>query len=231
MIGRVLVAAPILYLGVCYLYLYLVHFGFGGQSVVFASASDIFSISFGKVAPFYFWMFGAYIYGHLYQVNDPLKIKGREEFEIHPTLIGPIASFTIRAFPWLCLLGFGLAYFFRDAVILVFLIMRGIPFYARAARLVAEKNDLDLRATQTVATFFMFTGVLLTSGFSYGFSLRYTDFEQLAGDYPTCGDSLVLMPVGDRFIVAQPDGQRAVADEKCAIQFQFQKRKATVWPI
>ncbi|EDL49581.1 hypothetical protein [Erythrobacter sp. SD-21] len=231
MIGRLLVAAPILYIGVCYLYLYLVHFGFGGQSVVFASPSDIFSISFGKVAPFYFLMFGAYVYGHLYQVNDPLKIKGREEFEQHPTLEGPIASFPIKAFPWLCLLGFVIAYFSRDTVVFVFLLLAGIPFYAKAARSVAEKNDLDLRVTHAVATFMMFTGILLATGFSHGFSLRYDEFEDLVGHYPTCGESVVLMPVGDRFIVAQPDGQRAVADERCEVQFQFKRRRATVWPL
>lgn len=230
MIGRLLVAAPILYIGVCYIYLYLVHFGFGGQSVVFASASDIFSISFGKVAPFYFLMLGAYAYAHLYQVNDPFKIKGREEFEPHPTLEGPIASFPIKAFPWLCLLLFVVAYFTRGAVVLIFLLFAGTPLYAKAARLVAEKNDLDLRLSQAVAIFLMFTGILLATGFSHGFSLRYTEFEDLVGDYPICGDSVVLMPVGDRFIVAQPDGQRAIADDECEIKFQFQKRKATVWP-
>lgn len=87
--------------------------------------------------------------------------------------------------------------------------------------MIAEKNDFDLRVTQASATFLMFTAILLATGFSHGFSLRYADFGDLNGDYPTCAENVVLMPVGNRFIVAQPDGRRAVADEECEIQFRF----------
>jgi len=222
---RALAFLPIAHLALCYMYLYFLALGFGGKVGNLFSASDIFTVGFNKVAPFYVTIFFAFIVTHLWMEERPLAIAGRDDFRLHESLRGRRFALFMNVMVILAPISQILWIIFLKKVILIVILW---GFFLPLSYILAKIFEVnDFKPIYRFPIFMAFFGLsqLGISAYNEGFRYRLKEYDYFSDSATICDESnKFLFSASGWMIAVQEDGQRVGYSTDCKNTIRFQNR-------
>jgi hypothetical protein len=218
----VVVLVPAIHLSLCFVYLYVYFASFGSSLALFTSPTDVFSVSFYNIAPFYA--------GILLQPLIMFVPLWNLEAEEEPSELKPIGvvSKVLYAIPvvWGFLVGlvyYSVTGFFPTFNFFLFAAM-GTWWFAR----MHLRRKRPWRTPILIALFFALI-LLSFNAIKDGQRDRYYAVEEFK-TVPRCGDVVVLRTLGDSFLALDQSGRRLIVDESCRTRFVIGGPRADFFP-
>jgi hypothetical protein len=231
-LGQAAIVIPLAHIVSCGLYLAGYSTGFGGQVGNLFLPSDFFTITIQSLVPLYAFGLGlpafvlllrqVYLNGVAENVvlteQDEVKMKKsiaeKANWEKLMNVIVALSTCVyIIHFISEIYIGSNL-----DILLLITLLTNVfIPFWWRTA------NKLNLSEWREkiifICTYFCIT--VFAIGADNGERDRRAEYSSFLGSRMTCGNHIVLAPVGSKFLSVTPNGQRHIIDESCKPLFDF----------
>ena len=229
MIPRLFAAVSIGHLGLCYIYVYFLYRGFGGDISSLFTASDVLNVGLGKIVPFYILFIPSLFFNHLWMIDEPFKIANRAEFSLHPqvgrsnllffwtmiALITPIAQF--------------FAHYMGHPMLLIGVFFPLIIFFSWILSNIFKENSISDK--YRLPSVLAFVGLLQisTGAYAQGFAARHREYDFFSDAPRLCGGNLkAVLTVGDYVIGVSPNGSRQAFSRDCKLLLTFETRKVVV---
>jgi hypothetical protein len=218
----VVILVPAIHLTLCFIYLYLYFAAFGTSLALFTSPTDVFSVSFLNIAPFYAGLVAQPIImqipvWHLEATEDRTKVKP----------LGAVGK-TLFALPVVLGLIVGTAYYsvagFFPTYNAILVIIMGMWWFAWSHLRIKRSWR-----TPVLITLFIAIALLSFNAIKDGQRDRYYALDQFKAA-PRCGNVIVLRTLGDRFLALDNSGQRIIVDSTCKTEFVIGPSRPDFFP-
>ena len=220
--GRLALAlAPIHFL-LCYTYIYFYGLGFGQNLHIFFGIQDIFSVGISRIFLYYLMAIISAPIIYVLYIQDSLKVRRIDSIDVRSWMRSPITRniFFVLILAGLATFFIYLFYFrilLRDILIFLFAACSGLFF-----GLVSEKNGVSPIIGFAVGVAVLFYAMICLLAYSDGFEARTAPYKLLRSEFSTCNHgSVVLITIGDRFLIVDDLETRFLADGECKPIVQF----------
>lgn len=216
-----LVALPIIHLSICAVYLAVYFYLFGNHLSMFANPSDVFSVSFTEIAPFYATALYAvilrgYDFENQEKVGAPPKYMLRIFLILQGVVLLYVIAVVISEYNRSGYIVIGLVWI---SVFLISMMIMDLQFKDRTK----GQRDIFIMVTLLVPSIF-----LTAAGNAQ--RDRFHDYEELIQNSPTCGPYAVVNKLGDQYLVVRKDNSRWLSDENCRLGARVATAPARTYP-
>ncbi len=219
---------PVFHIGICYWYIFCFHAGFGGGSFNLVSATDVFSVSIGKLAAAYIGLLSALAISHSILAENPSQLPSDGNLKLHSYWNSHSAGLLMQAMFWIALASLAALVLFFKIFISGFAVVFAGFFIGSLCRQIKKNNSFD--ENRVLAGGILLFCMLNLSIFAYrdGFSLRNGNLDSLPRDRLVCNDYSPYCAVGENFIGVSANGMRLVVNENCEKLFEFSQSTVVV---
>jgi hypothetical protein len=236
-LGRLAIAIPLVHVVTCGLYLAGYSAGFGARIGGMFLPSDFFTITIQMLIQLYtlnlglpvLILFVRYIYVDGYASDVIFKPTEHQTIQDLTANISALKKILIVINTLCIFLGIvAIANLTAEIIVGVklsirftcsFLMLAGLPLWWKfATKLKRGGWQVEFAF---LCTYFVIG--IWAAGVENGQMDRRAEYSNFVGRRMTCGDHVILGPIGSRFLSIMPNGQRQIIDENCKIIFGFVK--------
>lgn len=231
--GRAALAAPVLHISTCTLYMYGYSVGFGSGIAGLFSISDFFTITLQHLVTIYalglaiptVTILARHRAGWAY-ISDSLPTGENGRTIISKSL--KITRFILHVTLFIYVMtpvAYLISSIVVDSFVSYFLInsFMGIGLLPVWWKLSDTLRFYGLSA-EIAFVLVIFASSVIAQGVDAGQGDRRFRYDRLSEDRLKCGEHVILAPIGERFLAATRDGSRQVIDDECKVHFSFEKR-------
>lgn len=225
---EIVVVIAAVHIFLCYSYLVFRNYGFGSDVAQFLSIGDIFTVGVSRLLPTYLMLSLGFLLGHLVSDEKPLKLKGRVDFDLHPSLRTGIGNWPIKALPYLMVIALVVGLLTSRTVQSIPLAFLLTMACARLVLSLLKENEIDKRyAIPSIFAVFVYI-YLAVSAYAFGFIARTADPSQLETPVQCDSKAKFLFASGENYVVVLNSGIRALIKDDCSIIAAFPQKRAVV---
>jgi hypothetical protein len=228
-LSQVLVLMPIIHIAIASIFIFSYCAGFGAHFSAFESPSDIFRISVGDLIGLYITILLGPAVITIVRVTSPTPYaQDIVNAILEPEAKGKAQNVLNRTRLWLfiglillTIIGMYSIYFQIEqnkAIIFLGLFAPAVAWTAIGTWWLGNRLKLTNLTLETIGLVIYIGLSAIHSGLNSGQSERHLSYNAKSDRYPYCGKNQIVRRVSDYYLVILPNGQKALADEKCDLK-------------
>jgi hypothetical protein len=216
-IKELLIIIPAAHIFLCFVYLFFYYSSFGYGIWLYSSPTDVFSVSFSRVAPGYLWLFAGMLVGHFVFSPTVTSVSSGElpgvplyfKFALWSAVAGAIVFVVLAVIIWL-----RTGFLFFQLLTNPMALLVGYSWASWGRKLTSNLVTLNLSLALPMAII-----SIALAGLGDGQMDRSGRISEVGANRPTCNDLTVLRALSSNFLAVARDNSRVIIDQNCKVKF------------